>query len=532
MTVKWSGLRARAAAVLLASLLAAAGAGSVRAADVLSTPTPSVTPTPVAFSLAGHWDALGLGSIDIVQKGKAFTGTSPEGLEISGTLNGLNGTFTFWHGATYQKSDPEDRGAGTLVLTPYGRMMTVTWKSEKGGSLYNGTFQAMRVTDQSGSSGGDNGGDNTNPGDNGGTNTNPGQQTADQPDPFGDDAFFGDQTDTTTSGEDTTAGSGTGGTNTNSPWWTYDPATNTYHYVGPDDLLNGWVMVNGAPIAIDEHGDTIVEVHPVDATDSVPDVAGGDDFFDTTTTDTTDQTDTTTSGEDTTAGSGTGGTNTNSPWWTYDPATNTYHYVGPDDLLNGWVMVNGAPIAIDEHGDTIVEVHPVDATDSVPDVAGGDDFFDTTTTDTTDQTDTTTSGEDTTAGSGTGGTNTNSPWWTYDPATNTYHYVGPDDLLNGWVMVNGAPIAIDEHGDTIVEVHPVDATDSVPDVAGGDDFFDTTTTDTTDQTDTTTVDEQVALVDDALQGITNVVVGGMPLLTPPPLSTPSPSVSPSPNPNS
>ena len=108
-----------------------------------TAPSPDHADAPV--DLSGHWAAADLGSIDLVQDGASLRGRSPEGVVIRGTVHGQRATFTFWHGASYQKADKEDRGGGSIDLSPDGRFITVTWDSEAGGGKYDGTVMAIRV---------------------------------------------------------------------------------------------------------------------------------------------------------------------------------------------------------------------------------------------------------------------------------------------------------------------------------------------------------------------------------------------------
>ncbi len=109
----------------------------------------STAPSPdhadAVADLSGHWAAADLGSIDVVQDGASLRGRSPEGVVIRGTVRGQRATFTFWHGPSYRKADKEDRGSGSIDLSPDGRFITVTWDSEAGGGKYDGSMVAIRV---------------------------------------------------------------------------------------------------------------------------------------------------------------------------------------------------------------------------------------------------------------------------------------------------------------------------------------------------------------------------------------------------
>lgn len=106
-------------------------------------PSPDHAVAPV--DLSGHWAAADLGSIDLVQDGTSLRGRSPEGVVMRGTVRGQRATFRFWHGPSYSKADKEDRGGGSIDLSPDGRFMTVTWESEAGGGKYDGSVMAIRV---------------------------------------------------------------------------------------------------------------------------------------------------------------------------------------------------------------------------------------------------------------------------------------------------------------------------------------------------------------------------------------------------
>jgi hypothetical protein len=112
-------------------------------ADGSTAPSPDHADALV--DLSGHWAAADLGSIDVVQDGASLRGRSPEGVVIRGTVRGQRATFTFWHGPTYRKADKEDRGSGSIDLSPDGRFITVTWDSEAGGGKYDGSMVAIRV---------------------------------------------------------------------------------------------------------------------------------------------------------------------------------------------------------------------------------------------------------------------------------------------------------------------------------------------------------------------------------------------------
>ena len=72
-------------------------------------------------------------------------GRSPEGVVIRGTVQGQRATFTFWHGPSFKKSDKDDRGGGSIDVSPDGRFITVTWESEAGAGKYDGILTAIRV---------------------------------------------------------------------------------------------------------------------------------------------------------------------------------------------------------------------------------------------------------------------------------------------------------------------------------------------------------------------------------------------------
>jgi hypothetical protein len=138
-------LSALSPSLVLAAVLVLLLSPYVGGADPSPTPgtSPSVAGPPV--DLTGHWAAADLGSIDLLQDGSTLTGTSPEGVVIRGTITGSHATFTFWNGPSYKRSDKEDRGQGTIGVSPDGRLITVTWRTEKNGGKYNGTLTAIRV---------------------------------------------------------------------------------------------------------------------------------------------------------------------------------------------------------------------------------------------------------------------------------------------------------------------------------------------------------------------------------------------------
>ena len=128
------GSRACSWFLLLAAALVLAAGGTTLAADA-----PDVDVT-------GHWASpLEAGGIDLVQSGRNVRGSSSSGLHISGTIHGRHVQFTFWRGPSYAKADPEDRGSGTMDISPNGRRATSTWQSQDEEAKNRGTFAIARA---------------------------------------------------------------------------------------------------------------------------------------------------------------------------------------------------------------------------------------------------------------------------------------------------------------------------------------------------------------------------------------------------
>ena len=128
------GSRACSWFLLLAAALVLAAGGTTLAADA-----PDVDVT-------GHWASpLEAGGIDLAQSGRNVRGSSSSGLHISGTIRGRHVQFTFWRGPSYAKADPEDRGSGTMDISPNGRRATSTWQSQAEGAKNRGTFVIARA---------------------------------------------------------------------------------------------------------------------------------------------------------------------------------------------------------------------------------------------------------------------------------------------------------------------------------------------------------------------------------------------------
>ena len=128
------GSRACSWFLLLAAALVLAAGGTTLAVDA-----PDVDVT-------GHWASpLEAGGIDLAQSGRNVRGSSSSGLHISGTIRGRHVQFTFWRGPSYAKADPEDRGSGTMDISPNGRRATSTWQSQAEGAKNRGTFVIARA---------------------------------------------------------------------------------------------------------------------------------------------------------------------------------------------------------------------------------------------------------------------------------------------------------------------------------------------------------------------------------------------------
>jgi len=104
------------------------------------------SPAPALINLTGHWATpLDAGGLDIVQAGSKVSGSSLSGIHFTGTISGLQVSFTFWRGASYAKATSENRGSGTMSVSANGSSAAVTWHSEDGKGQYNGSFELMKV---------------------------------------------------------------------------------------------------------------------------------------------------------------------------------------------------------------------------------------------------------------------------------------------------------------------------------------------------------------------------------------------------
>ena len=145
----WSGRGpSRRLAGLLVSLLLMGALGPAAAAG--ATPAPDATLPPVAgppTDLNGHWAVAGTSGFDITQDGTSLTGTSAAGVQFAGWYADGVGQARFWSGASFAKTDPEDRGTATLRLGPDGNLLFIAWRNEKGGGAVSlpSAFTAVRV---------------------------------------------------------------------------------------------------------------------------------------------------------------------------------------------------------------------------------------------------------------------------------------------------------------------------------------------------------------------------------------------------
>jgi hypothetical protein len=84
-----------------------------------------------AVDLTGHWASpLEASGIDIVQSGSRVWGSSHSGLQLEGTISGRRVDFSFWRGRTFERTDPEDRGTGVMLVAKNGQRAAVTWRND------------------------------------------------------------------------------------------------------------------------------------------------------------------------------------------------------------------------------------------------------------------------------------------------------------------------------------------------------------------------------------------------------------------